>query len=251
MSLDPQDLIDMLKVLTVEQRLSLAESLPIPSWLPGTASTEGLSGAIIEVQLDRDLATATTVQAKNVTGTWIATGTRVLVRKDGSVLEIDGILGGTGLPAGLLLPYGGSTQPSWGVFGQGQTVPNSGQYARLGAALGYTTTTFTVPDVRGRIAISRTAETLLSVAGAMSRTIAQANLPNVDWTVTDPGHFHYDGDDTFGNTTAAGSAHQEPGLGNHKQTANAYTGISVNSGGSGTALDTTPKVVYCNGLFTL
>lgn len=76
-----------------------------------------------------------------------------------------------------------------------------------------------------------------------ARTIAQANLPNVNFTVTDPGHSHT-ANTTLPNglavvTTGAGS-----GIAGTAQITvgtqivnSAVTGISVASGGSGTALD--------------
>lgn len=247
----PEDLLELLKVLNVEQRLALQDLLAIPSWAAGTATEDIAAGSAGQVLLDRDLESGTTVTAKNVTGAWIGETTRVQVR-EGPVLQIEA-LSGSGLPAGLLLPYGGSTAPPWGVFGQGQTLSTAAPYNRLAAALGYTGPTFTVPDVRGRVALLRNAETLLAVGGAMSRTIAQANLPSYNLTVTDPGHRHYDGDDTLANTTAAGAVHQEPGAGTagSKRTSTEVTGITVASGGSGTALDTTPANIALNGVWTI
>lgn len=251
--MNPTDLLDLLKALTVEQRLELAESLPIPSWQPGTMFVDCFAGDAAEVVLDRDLEGATTVTAKNITGVFILQGTRVMVRKDGAVLQIDGILEGTGLPAGIVVGYAGATEPSWGVFATGQTVPTVGRYARLAVALAETGSTMTLPDLRDRIPRYLDAETLLSVAGASTVTIAKANLPSYNLTVTDPGHRHYDGDDTGANSAASGAARQEPGAGTagSKRTSTEVTGITVASGGSGTALSVLNPVIYLNGLITL
>lgn len=248
------DLLEVLKVLTIEQRLELAESLPIPSWIPGTTTTDGISGTTIEVLLDRDLETTATISAKNITGGYIASGTRVMVRSDGGVRLIDAVLSASTYPPGVLVGYGGDTEPAWGVFANGQTLANAPPYDRLAAALGLTGSTFTVPNAEDRVILFKSSgTTLLAVGGAFSRTIAQANLPAYNLTVTDPGHRHDDGDDTLANSAAAGSAKQEPGAGTagSKRTGYATTGITVASGGSGTALDTTPKHIILNPVWTL
>lgn len=59
------------------------------------------------------------------------------------------------LPAGIVAPYGGTTEPSGWLFCYGQAV-NRVTYAALYAAIGTTygagdgTTTFNLPDLRGR-----------------------------------------------------------------------------------------------------
>jgi hypothetical protein len=68
-----------------------------------------------------------------------------------------------------------------------------------------------------------------------ARTIAQANLPNVNFTVTDPGHSHTMlGAGIYGSGAVTGPAGSGPPTFN---TSSTTTGISVASGGSGTALD--------------
>ena len=75
-----------------------------------------------------------------------------------------------------------------------------------------------------------------ATGGASTTTVAQANLPNVNFTVTDPGHTHtvpYNSGSTSGS--GGGSVPVGPGPIN---TGSSTTGISVNSGGSGTAANT-------------
>ncbi len=74
-----------------------------------------------------------------------------------------------------------------------------------------------------------------------SRTILQANLPSYNLTVTDPGHTH---DLTFSQGTAAGPGSFGGSLTRYASTTDTTagaisntTGISVASGGSGTAMD--------------
>lgn len=68
-----------------------------------------------------------------------------------------------------------------------------------------------------------------------ARTILQANLPNYNLPVTDPGHLH-----TYERLPASGTHAQGTGAvgaPTTTDTSTAVTGISVASGGSGTAMD--------------
>lgn len=254
MSITFEDIISLLKVLTVEQKLALAESLPIPSWSPGTMTDETPPGGVGAVRLDRDLQTATTVSAKNVTGGFIMAGTRVQVCADGGVLLVDRVLD-AGFPPGILVPYVGATEPAWGLFANGQTVSTGAPNHRLASALGETGSTMTLPNANDRTIVFKgsTYSTLLAVGGAMSRTIAQANLPaaTLTVTITDPGHTHKIGSTV--NVSATGSDRQEPGSGTTATSASATTGITASAalGGSGTALDTTPAYLVVNAVLTL
>jgi hypothetical protein len=85
-----------------------------------------------------------------------------------------------------------------------------------------------------------TAATALGAAGgAESKTFLQANLPNVSFPVTDPGHLHieriWDGSGGAANQVA-GTTGSGAGTAAAVETATAVTGISVASGGSGTPL---------------
>ncbi len=80
-----------------------------------------------------------------------------------------------------------------------------------------------------------------------ARTIAQANLPSVNLTVTDPGHLH---NLVNGGTTASGgtspAVYGAGGSGGQATSiASATTGISVALGGSGTAVDFAVQYVDC------
>lgn len=255
MSVAFDDLMALLKVLTVEQAQALAESLPIPRWVPGTVMSECLPGGSAEVLLDRDAASGAQVLAVNLTGQLLLAGARVSVRAAGQVLEVDSLVD-AGFPPGVLLPYGGTTEPAWGVFANGQTLPTDPPYHRLAHALGLDTgSTFVVPNADNRTIVFKGSSfsTLLAVGGAMSRTIAKANLPsyNLDVTVNDPGHVHDIGSGS--NVSATGAVRQEPGSSGTATSGSKTTGITVTvgSGGSGTALDTTPAHIVLNGVWTL
>lgn len=85
-----------------------------------------------------------------------------------------------------------------------------------------------------------------------SRTIAQANLPNVTLTTTisDPGHTHtyftFADNGTQGGLAAGGAAScQQPGDNSSASSGAAFTGITASTslGGSGTAMDFAVKYV--------
>lgn len=76
--------------------------------------------------------------------------------------------------------------------------------------------------------------------GKRNVTITKANIPNYNLIVNDPGHFHY-----VGNHKDSYAGVQGIGVGSSNgewriKTSSSKTGITVNSGGSGTPLDITP-----------
>lgn len=137
------------------------------------------------------------------------------------------------LPAGLVSPFAGSTAPDGWLLCAGQNVSRT-TYASLFAAIGTTygagdgSTTFTLPDLRGRVvagidnmtgtAASRLTATTITggadapgeVGGAQTHTLTEAQLPIHKHTIThnhaayttpggegghthtisDPGHIH-------------------------------------------------------------
>jgi microcystin-dependent protein len=115
---------------------------------------------------------------------------------------------GGGTPAGMIAPYGGSTEPSGWLFCYGQAISRT-TYATLFAAIntafgiGDGATTFNVPDARGRAlfgrddmggvaanrltnAISGVTGVTLGASGGDQRTQVHGH------GLTDPGHDHTD-----------------------------------------------------------
>lgn len=76
------------------------------------------------------------------------------------------------------------------------------------------------------------------LCGQQNRSVAQANLPNVNFTVTDPTHTHAIAPtaQTASGTTFTTGGTSGASTAGASVTQGAATGISVNSGGSGTAL---------------
>jgi microcystin-dependent protein len=171
------------------------------------------------------------------------------------------------VPIGGMVDYFGGSVPSGFALPQGQNLSAS-TYPAANAVLGTTYGNpgggdFTMPDVRGRVTAGLDAGgsgritvaggnfdgTVLGNAGGaqnQSITIAQGNLPSVNFTVSgislsDPTHDH-----SIPTTSSSGGSNGQPiagqNLGQTASTSNASTGISVSSngsaasGGSGTAL---------------
>lgn len=161
------------------------------------------------------------------------------------------------VPIGAILDFAGSTAPNGYLLCYGQAVSRS-TYAVLFDLISTTygsgdgSTTFNLPDLRGRQAIGldnmggtpasrvAAATALNTASGAEEQTILQANIPLYNLTVTDPGHKHNPlspatnflgdgGSGAPGGTTTGGKI---------PTTAIATTGITVSSAGSGTALET-------------
>jgi microcystin-dependent protein len=186
-------------------------------------------------------------------------------------------------PVGSLMDFAGTSAPSGWLLCYGQAVSRT-IYAALFAVLGTVygsgdgSTTFNLPDCRGRLsagkddmggsAASRTTTagssidgaTLGASGGAQNVTIAQANLPNVNFaisgiTLNDPGHVHQQFRHDLGASGGGGNAVLDSaGIGNEtaRNTNSATTGITISnqgqaaSGGSGTALNKMPPTIIFN-----
>lgn len=167
------------------------------------------------------------------------------------------------LPAtGAYWNFSGSSAPAWNsactvppwLYCDGSTFASS-VYPTLSVILNSTT----LPDLRGRVAIYHNGGTgrvtssqggvngdaVLSAGGGQTVVLSSVNLPNISFPVTDPGHTHASSQNgnTGSRTTAGG-----PGTGGYTNSANtvinsAFTGISVNSGGSGTPFAIVPPSI--------
>ena len=116
-------------------------------------------------------------------------------------LKGDGTVAGTTLtPTGVVLPFAGTTEPSGWMFCYGQAISRT-TYADLFAALGTTygsgdgSTTFNLPDMRGRVAAGRdnmggaaasrltstvlsASDTLGATGGTQTHVLAAGELPS-------------------------------------------------------------------------
>jgi microcystin-dependent protein len=126
-----------------------------------------------------------------------------------------GLAGAVGaVPVGVVNPFAGSTAPSGWLLCAGQAVSRS-EYSALFATISTTygtgdgSTTFNVPDMRGRVAAgkddmggsaaSRLTSTVLSASntlgatgGSQTHTLTsgQSGVPAHGHGITDPGHLH-------------------------------------------------------------
>jgi len=136
---------------------------------------------------------------------------------------------------------------------------------------------FTMPDMRGRFFFNLDAggsnritvaggnfdgSTLGSTGGGQNKTITQANLPSINFNVTDPGHTHatnvHNANGNFGNPAGHYPGLNTNGGNGYSGTADAVngfaadfnktttTGITVASGGSGSALAVIPPSMGVN-----
>lgn len=96
-----------------------------------------------------------------------------------------------------------------------------------------------------------TARALGQTLGEETHTLAQAELPNVNFPVTDPTHTHTYV--TFSGTlgTANGGNNTASGATQAPATSAAATGISVNSGGSGTPFNQMQPTSFVNFMIKL
>lgn len=180
-------------------------------------------------------------------------------------------------PVGRVCDFAGSTAPSGWLLCYGQNVSRTA-YAELFNVISTTygsgdgTTTFGLPDLRGRAVFGKDdmggsaagrltsttmtpdGITLGATGGAQTQSVLQANLPNISFTVSgitlnDPGHLHtYNGPSA---SQASGPGAVSAGS-SALSTTSATTGITISSqgsaasGGSGTALITMPPAFIMN-----
>jgi microcystin-dependent protein len=170
---------------------------------------------------------------------------------NGHVLQITagGAVNLQGVVTGAMLDFGGTVAPTGYLMCDGSAVSRT-TFAALFTAIGTLwgagdgSTTFNVPDMRrftsigsGGAAVSGPGTAVGNKGGAETNTISQGNLPNYNLPVTDPQHAHtIQAIGTPGSFGAAGTG----GFG-FGPTSSDPTGISVNSGGSGVAINNMQK----------
>jgi microcystin-dependent protein len=249
----------------------------------GNISSDNVQEAVEEVQADVDTINAMTILASPGTTTTQA------ISDDSTKVATTAFVHNVfaaALPAGLgPLPWSGRLEPAGWVFANGQTLlrasyPALWAFAETEIGAGnslYTngngTTTFTVPNIKGRIPVAKddmggTAAaglvtsagsgldglTLGAAGGAQNHVITQAQLPNVTLATAiasgQGSHTH-----TATTSATAGASSGAPGGGNNLTAGGASVTVNANTlpamtgttplGGSGTAhTNVQPSMIF-------
>jgi microcystin-dependent protein len=109
--------------------------------------------------------------------------------------------------------------------------------------IGDGTTTFNIPDLRGKFVIGAGMIPVGTTGGSSSVTLSTTELPAHTHTITDPGHNH----STLATTSNVTTGTDPGGVTTGGTTGTSTTGITVNSTGTGSAFSILPPyaaVVY-------
>jgi microcystin-dependent protein len=186
----------------------------------------------------------------------------------GTAVQDSGAAANALIPTGTILAFGGSTAPSGFVLATGQAISRT-TFANLFAVFGTTygsgdgSTTFNVPDLRGRViagfdasnatgrltastAQGVSASTLGNTGGEQAHTLTTPELAAHTHasTLTDPGHLH---SGTWADNNNIGAGGNAPGT-TPTNTGTSTTGITLNnaSAGGGGAHNTVQPAIILN-----
>lgn len=186
-------------------------------------------------------------------------GNRITGMADGSEAS-DGATVGQTLPIGSLIPFAGSTAPSGFLLCYGQAVSRA-SYTALFDAIGTTygagngTTTFNLPDLRGRVVAGRdnmggtAAGRLTGTSGVNGTTLGAVGgdqrMQQHNHTISDPGHAHSFQRPLRQSDADRGSDPSFYSIDNDEfaTTGTGYTGIVIQNTGSGASQNVQPTII--------
>lgn len=142
--------------------------------------------------------------------------------------------GGSISPTGAISAFAALIPPDGWIVCDGSAVSRT-IYAALFGIIGTTwgagdhSTTFNIPDLRGRSLIGVSGSHLIaSTGGSENVNLSVSQLPSHSHTVTDPGHVH-----TALTATSVGTTGTDPGSSTAGNTGSSVTGITIGNTGGG------------------
>ena len=159
---------------------------------------------------------------------------------------------------GFIIQYATTTSPSGWLLCDGSAVSRT-TYSALFSVVGTTygvgngSTTFNVPDLRGRVPVGYgqgsglTNRTMANTGGAETHTLTTTEMPSHNHGVNDPSHSHtYQTFDSIGGAIGNVNGTNSGGRYYNQNTYGAYTGISIQNAGSGGAHNNMQPYVVVN-----
>ena len=224
-----------------------------------------ISGTLSSGSIRTSNLTTSNITTSNIIATNVTNGTMNASDITTGNINITGSLYQNGvayssLPPGFIMQYATSTPPSGWLLCDGSAISRS-TYSALFAIINTTygsgngTTTFNVPDLRGRVPVGYgqgsglTNRTMASTGGEETHTLTTSEMPSHSHSINDPGHYHsYAYYYPVGTQVSNVNGTNAGGTNYTNNTNSATTNITINNAGSGAAHNTMPPYIVVNYL---